>query len=133
MCRISALLADFHFHQLLTAVISCWQLMTAVTKKIKWYFYLLPKCDVSAKFELWSLLGGPARECDIHTHAQTDAQTDIQTPGEYWANSGPASLVPGPELSNYYRNWLRNSKPNCMPKIGLIGWVWNYALLPRSI
>ena len=30
-----------------------------------------------------------------------DRQTDArQTPGEYSANSGPAGLVPGPELSN---------------------------------
>ena len=43
-------LALFYFHQLSTAVISCWQLMTAVTKKIKWNFLLLPKCDICAKF-----------------------------------------------------------------------------------
>ena len=30
----------------------------------------------------------------------THASTDAQTPGEYNANSGPARLVPGPELSN---------------------------------
>ena len=35
------------------------------------------------------------------TYAQTHRrQTDAQTPGEYSANSGPAGLVPGPELSN---------------------------------
>ena len=55
-------------------------------------FHLLTKCDVCAKFELCRLLGGPARE--------SDARTDAQTPGEYIANSGPAGLVPVPELSN---------------------------------
>ena len=69
-------------------------------KKIKWGFHLLPKCDVCAKFELCRLLGGPARECDATPHRQTEARTDRRTPGEYSANSGPAGLMPGPELSN---------------------------------
>ena len=29
MCQISPLYVDFHFHQLLSVVISCWQLLTA--------------------------------------------------------------------------------------------------------
>ena len=27
-----------------------------------------------------------------------------------------------------FRNWLRDSQYDCMPKISLIGWVWNSAL-----
>ena len=71
--------------------------MTAVTKKGKWNFYLHPKADTYAKFQLSRLHGGLARECDI----QTDIQTYKQMPGEIRANSGLAQLVPGPELSNY--------------------------------
>ena len=33
---------------------------------------------------------------------------------------------------SYIRNWLRDSK-NCMPKISLIGWVWNSALFWQLI
>ena len=25
----------------------------------------------------------------------------------------------------YFRNWLRDSQSNCLPKFSLIGWVWN--------
>ena len=32
-----------------------------------------------------------------------------------------------------FRNWFRNSKPNCMPKISLIDWVWNSALFWQLI
>ena len=41
---------------------------------------------------------------DRRTDRHTDRQTDIQTPGENSANSSPAGLVPGPELSNYGAN-----------------------------
>ena len=34
------------------------------------------------------------------TYVRTHGWTDGQTPGEYRANSGPAGLVPVPELSN---------------------------------
>ena len=33
LCKISALYVDSHFHQLLSVVISCWQLMTSDMKK----------------------------------------------------------------------------------------------------
>ena len=37
-------------------------------------------------------------------------------------------------LKNFdFRNWLRDSKSNCMPKISLIGWVWNSALFWQLI
>ena len=32
-----------------------------------------------------------------------------------------------------FRNWLRDSISNCMPKISLIGWVWNFALFWQFI
>ena len=44
------------------------------------------------------MLGGPARECD----AQQTTNGQHPMPGEYRANSGPARLVPGPELSNLW-------------------------------
>ena len=34
------------------------------------------------------------------TYVRTDVRTHARRPGEYNANSGPAGLVPGPELSN---------------------------------
>ena len=76
--------------------------MTAVTKKFEWDFHLPPKANTCVKFQLSRLLGGLARECD----GRTDARTDGRTPGEYSANSGPAGLVPGPELSNYVENFF---------------------------
>ena len=51
--------------------------MKAVTK-IKWDFHLPPKVITCAKFQLSSLLGGLARECDARTDVRTDAQTDAQ-------------------------------------------------------
>ena len=76
--------------------------MTAVTKNIEWDFHLLSKVDTCGKFQLSRLLWDPARECDVHTYRQTDRQMYAQTPGENSANSGPAGLVPGPELSKIY-------------------------------
>ena len=32
-----------------------------------------------------------------------------------------------------FRNWLRDSKSNCMQKLSLIGWVWNSALFWQLI
>ena len=69
--------------------------MTAVTKKNLRDFYLLPKYDVCAKFELYWLLGSTAREYEAKRQTP-----DRQTLGENNANFGPARLVPGPELSN---------------------------------
>ena len=53
-----------------------------------------PKVGLCAKFPLDWLIGGHARECDITGWPWTP-------PCENRANSGPASLVPVPELSNY--------------------------------
>ena len=69
--------------------------MTAVTKKLKSDFHLLPK----AKFQVSRLLGA---QLESVTDVRTDLQTDVQTPGENSANSGPAGLVPRLELSNYH-------------------------------
>ena len=33
----------------------------------------------------------------------------------------------------WLRNWFRDSKSNCMPKIHLIGWVWNSILFWQRI
>ena len=52
--------------------------MTAVTKKFKWYFYLPPKANTWAKFQLSRLFEGPARECDGQTDEQTDGQTHVR-------------------------------------------------------
>ena len=56
-------------------------------------FHIGPKVGLCDKFQLDWFAGGLARECDAN-------RMDGQTPGENSANSGPAGLVPGPELSN---------------------------------
>ena len=38
-------------------------------------FSSTPKANTCAKFQLSRLLGGQARECDVRTHARTDART----------------------------------------------------------
>ena len=76
--------------------------MTAVTIFL-WDFHLPPKAETCAKFQLSSLLGSLARECDAQTDAQTHRHTDSRMPGENSANPGFASLVLGPELSNQPR------------------------------
>ena len=53
--------------------------------------YIGPKVGLCAKFQLDWLIGDCARECDGQT-----------PPCENRANSGTASLVPGPELSNLW-------------------------------
>ena len=57
---------------------------------------------ICAEFQLSSF---PAQLKSVTPHRCTDVYTDAQTPGENSANSGPAWLVPGPELSNtiYFR------------------------------
>ena len=85
--------------------------MTTVTKKIKRDFHIPPKANTCAKFELCRLLGGLARECD--------GRTDGRTPGEYSANSGPARLVPGPELSNSANSGLTKLNRNSKVLLGL--------------
>ena len=92
----------------LTTDISCQQLLKAIED-----FHLPPYADTVAKFQLSRLLGGPARECDA---AQTDRKTDRRTPDENSANSGPAWLVPGPELTNFNRK----PKRSCSNKLILL-------------
>ena len=55
-----------------------------------------PQVGSCAKFQLDWLIGGQARECDAGCCRQT------MPPFENSANSGPASLVPVPELSNLF-------------------------------
>ena len=52
------------------------------------------------------------------TCARTYTSTDRQTPGEYSANSGPAQLGPGPELSNLHNEFysIRGCSSSCMAK-----------------
>ena len=49
----------------------------------------------------FSLIGWLGAELESVTTHRTTGQPTGQTLGEYSANSGPASLVPVPELSNY--------------------------------
>ena len=93
MRQISALYVNFHFHQLLTADDSCHK------KNLNGIFiYSLNVMSVPSLSSAGCL--GAQLE-SVTDRRQTDAtQTDRQTPGEYSANSGPAWLVPGPELSN---------------------------------
>ena len=49
---------------ILSAFDSCYQLLTAVTKKFLLDFHLPPKCEIYAKFEVCMLLLGLATECD---------------------------------------------------------------------
>ena len=84
--------------QLLSAVDSSWQLLR---KKLNGIFIyplkLIPVPNFSSPGCLRAQLESVK---DVQTYAQTDVRTDAQTPGENSANSGPAGLVPGPELSN---------------------------------
>ena len=69
-------LGGFSFSSAFTAVISCWQLKTVVSKKNQMGFHLLPICDMCVKIELWRLLGGLARECDANCQTDANRQTD---------------------------------------------------------
>ena len=102
----------------LSAVNSCWQLMTAVTKKTKWDFHLPPKANTCAKFQPSRLLGGPARECDTRqTHRR---QVNIElTPallgwcqGLSWAISGVKNSYNGTYQYKwcYSRNTMRHER-----------------------
>ena len=96
--------AKFQLSSLIFSFISCQQLLSAVDScsAVENYFWHLdshigPKVGFFAKFQLDWLTGSRATECD----GQLGGQTTGQTPGEYSANSGPARLVPGPELSKF--------------------------------
>ena len=76
--------------------------MKAVTKKSLNGIFIYPlKLIPVPNFSCPVCLGA---QLESVTDARTDVQTDRQTPGENSANSGPAGLVPGPELSNKNNN-----------------------------
>ena len=87
----------------LSAVNSCWQLLTADDschkKSLNGIFIYPLKLIPVPNFSSPGCLGA---QLESVTHGRTDARTYGRTPGEYSANSGPAGLVPGPELSNKY-------------------------------
>ena len=76
--------------------------MTAVTKKSLNGTFIYPLKQIRVpNFSSPGCLGAQLESVTYgRTHVRTDARTDGRTPGEYSANSGPAGLVPGPELSN---------------------------------
>ena len=56
---------------------SCYQLLIAVTKKIKWDFQIPPKADTCAKLQLCRLSQGLARACDtVHAPGPTPGKTN---------------------------------------------------------
>ena len=88
-----------------SAVNSCYQLLTAddscYEKNLNGVFiYSLNVISVPNL----SSAGCLGARLESVTYRHTDARTHRQTPGEYSANSGPAGLVPGPELSNFKGN-----------------------------
>ena len=130
MCQISALSVDFHFHQLLSAIDSCYQPLTAVY----WNFYIDTEVKRYAKFQfsrlffifsnflqlIWAvdkksngifiyslnvifvpnLSSVSCLGAKLESVMYKRTEAYRQTPGENNANSGPARLVPGPEFSN---------------------------------
>ena len=88
--------------------------MTAVTKKSNGIFIYPLKLILVPNFSSPGCLGAWLESV---AHGRTDGRTDAQMPGENSANSGPAGLVPGPELSNE-----NQPRAEFRHNINILGW-----------